>query len=42
MSDTNKMILESLPDLHEYYNEEKDEIEFWRYHQDKDKQKNDV
>lgn len=35
MSDTNKMILESSPELKEYYDPEKDEIEFWRYHQDK-------
>lgn len=40
MSETNKMILESSPDFKEYYNEEKDEIEFWRYHQDQDKKKN--
>ena len=42
MSETNKMILENSPDLKEYYNEEKDEIEFWRYHKDKDKQKNEI
>ncbi len=30
MSETNKMILESNPDLKELYNPEKDEIEFWR------------
>lgn len=30
MSDTNKMILEQSPELREFYNEEKDEIEFWR------------
>lgn len=41
MSDTNKMILESLPDLQTYYNSEKDEIEFWRYDEDK-KQKESV
>ena len=41
MSDTNQMILENSPDLKEYYNEEKDEIEFWRYNQDKDK-KDDI
>lgn len=35
MSDTNKMILENSPELKEYYNPEKDEIEFWKYHQDK-------
>ena len=40
MSETNKMILESSPDFKEYYNEEKDEIEFWRYNQDQDKKKN--
>ena len=37
MSDTNKLILASQPELKEYYNPEKDEIEFWRYHQEKDK-----
>ena len=42
MSDTNKMLLEKSPDLQEYYNQEKDEIEFWRYHADKDKQKEKV
>ena len=30
MSDTNKLILESSPELKEFYNPEKDEIEFWR------------
>ena len=30
MSETNKMILESSPELKEFYNPEKDEIEFWR------------
>ena len=30
MSSTNKMILESSPELKEFYNPEKDEIEFWR------------
>lgn len=30
MSDTNKLILESSPELKEFYNSEKDEIEFWR------------
>lgn len=30
ISDINKMILESSPDLREFYNPEKDEIEFWR------------
>lgn len=42
MSETNRMILESSPDFKEYYNEEKDEIEFWRYHKDQDKQKDDI
>lgn len=37
MSDTTKMILENNPKLKEFYNPEKDEIEFWRYHQEKDK-----
>ena len=37
MSDTNKLILASQPELKEYYNPERDEIEFWRYHQEKDK-----
>ncbi len=30
MSETNKMILEGNPELKEFYNPEKDEIEFWR------------
>lgn len=30
ISDTNKMILENSPELREFYNPEKDEIEFWR------------
>ena len=30
MSETNKMILENDPKLKEFYNPEKDEIEFWR------------
>lgn len=30
MSDTNKIILEQSPELREFYNKEKDEIEFWR------------
>ena len=41
MSDTNKMLLEKSPELQEYYNQEKDEIEFWRYNQDKDKNKDE-
>lgn len=39
MSATNKLILENSPDLQQYYNLEKDEIEFWLYNQDKNKQK---
>ncbi len=42
MSETNKMILESSPDFKEYYNEEKDEIEFWRYNQDQDNKKDKI
>ncbi len=42
ISDMNKMILENQPELQEYYNPEKDEIEFWRYHKDKDNKKDDV
>lgn len=38
MSDMNKLLLENQPDLEKYYNEEKDEIEFWRYHEDKQKE----
>ncbi|MBI4117334.1 MAG: four helix bundle protein [Parcubacteria group bacterium] len=34
MSETNKIILENSPEMKEYYNTEKDEIEFWRYHED--------
>ncbi len=30
ISATNKLLLESQPDLRDIYNEEKDEIEFWR------------
>ena len=30
MSDINRLILESNPELREFYNSEKDEIEFWR------------
>lgn len=30
ISDTNKLILENSPELKEFYNPEKDEIEFWR------------
>ena len=30
ISDMNRMILESSPELKEFYNSEKDEIEFWR------------
>ena len=39
MSDTNTMLLKESPELREYYNAEKDEIEFWRYYQDKNKEK---
>jgi len=39
MSETNKMMLESSPDLKEYYNPEKDEIEFWRMAKDEEKEK---
>ena len=35
MSDINKMLLEGHPEWREFYNPEKDEIEFWRYHQEK-------
>ena len=39
MSDTNRMILAGSPELREYYNPEKDEIEFWRMAKDREKEK---
>lgn len=41
MSATNKLLLENSPHLREFYNEEKDEIEFWRYSKKEDK-KDDI
>lgn len=40
MSAVNKMLLENNPGLAEYYNAEKDEIEFWRMREDEAKKKN--
>ncbi len=37
MSETSKFILETSPELAKYYNPEKDEIEFWRAAQDREK-----
>ncbi|OGN27723.1 MAG: hypothetical protein A2941_02495 [Candidatus Yanofskybacteria bacterium RIFCSPLOWO2_01_FULL_49_17] len=34
MSDVNKMTLERMPEMKEYYNAEKDEIEWWRKAED--------
>ena len=39
-SDINKMILENSPEMKKYYNPEKNEIEFWRYHEDQKNREN--
>ena len=40
MSETNRKILETSPELKEYYNVERDEIEFWRLARDRQEKKN--